>query len=90
MQFRLHLLEERDWEQDYSQIPIELKFTLSSKWAVSAFGVPSLYKAEDDVGAAVYFAPNSEWEYRLSGVWGDFQRNQRNLDSDRWATAPMP
>jgi hypothetical protein len=82
-------LEERDFEQDRRALPLELKYKLSEKWAVSAFGMPSLYKSEDDVGLSLYYGSLSEGQWRLSGVWGDFQRNQRNLQTDRWSKAPL-
>ncbi len=89
VQVRVHWLEERDFEQDRRALPLELKFRLSERWAVSVFGMPSLYKSEDDVGLSLFFAPADDWEIRASGVWGDFQRNQRNLQTDEWSEAPF-
>lgn len=89
VQFRLHWLEERDFEQDRRAVPVELKFRLSERIALSAIGQTSLYKAENDVGVSLFVFPKPDWELRISTLWGDFQRNQRNLDTDRWSRSPV-
>lgn len=89
VEFRLHWLEERDFEQDRATLPLELKFKLAERLAFSFFGRPSLYKSENDVGASLFFKPSPDGEIQLSAVWGDFQRNQRNLQTDEWSEAPV-
>lgn len=88
IEFRFHWLEERDFEQDRSDMPLELKYNFDRNWGVSIFGTPSLYKSEDDVGASIYYV-DARWEYQASMVWGDFQRNKRNLAADEWSEAPV-
>ncbi len=89
VEFRLHWLQERDFEEDRIAMPLELRFRLSERWFLSVLGQPSLYKSEDDVGFAVAFRPSDEREIQITGIWGDFQRNIRNLDTDEWGQAPQ-
>ncbi len=88
LQFRLHWLVERDFEQDRSATPVELKFKLTNQWAISAFGETSFYKEENDVGGSLFYYPTPDQELRVSGLWGDFQRNQRTVRNDSWLHAP--
>ncbi len=89
VEFRLHWLQERDFEQDRIATPLELRFRLSEKWYLSLLGETSLYKSEDDVGIALAFKPTPSREIQISGLWGDFQRNERNLLTDKWSQAPV-
>ncbi|MGE0527727.1 MAG: hypothetical protein AB7G93_07185 [Bdellovibrionales bacterium] len=89
IQFRLAWIEERDFEQDRTLLPLELKFAITPKWAISIFGRPSLYKSEDDMGLSVYYAPTSALEVQFSAMLGDFDRNKRNLQTDEWSRAPV-
>ena len=89
LEFRLHWLEERDFEQDRIALPIELRYQFTSKIAVAVFGQPSLYKSEDDLGATLAFNPKPERQIEASILWGDFQRNQKNLNSDSWSEPPV-
>lgn len=89
VEFRLHWLQERDFEQDRIAMPVELRFRLHEKWFLSVFGETSLYKSEDDVGLGLAFKPTESREIQVTGLWGDFQRSQRNLQSDRWTKAPV-
>lgn len=89
VEFRLHWLQERDFEQDRIAMPLELRFRLTPEIFMSILGQPSLYKAEDDVGVALAVRTTATTEFQLTGLWGDFQRNQRNLNSDRWSKAPV-
>jgi len=89
LEFRFHWLEERDFEQDRSLLPLELKYNFTPKFAVSIMGSPSMYKRENDAGFSLYFTPDDEWEYRASALWGDFDRNKRNLQTDEWSEAPL-
>lgn len=89
VQFRLHYLEERDFEQDRTALPVELRFRLTEKFSISAFGMTSLYKSEDDVGLSLFYNLSEHLEARLTSLWGDFQRNERNLQTDEWVDAPV-
>jgi hypothetical protein len=89
LEFRFLYLVEGDFEQDRRQMPLELKYNLNSKIAVSLFGSPALNKSEDDLGLSLYFTPTEEWEYRASLVWADYDRNKRNLNTEEWSEAPM-
>lgn len=82
-------ITERDFEADRAELPIELKYRLSALWAVSAFGMPSLYKSENDMGGSVYLTPAKEWEIRYSQLWGDFDRKKRSVAGESWARAPV-
>ncbi|NJL25795.1 MAG: hypothetical protein HC902_11880 [Calothrix sp. SM1_5_4] len=84
LSFHFHWFEDRDFEQDRRALPIELKYAVSDHLAVSAFGSTSLYKAENDIGASLFWTPTADWEVRASGVWGDFQRKVRTLKTDSW------
>lgn len=88
LEVHLKYLEMRDFEQDRVLLPLELKYFIGEKFAVSIFGMPSLYKAEDDIGGSVFYEHSSSLTFRLSYVLGDFQRNERNIQSDRWTTSP--
>ncbi len=89
VEFRLHWLQERDFEQDRVAMPLELRFRLSEQWFFSMLGQTSLYKSEDDMGLALAFKPDPDKEVQLVGLWGDFQRNERNLLADQWSRAPV-
>lgn len=89
LEVRLHWLETRDFEQDRVALPLELRYRLSERFSVGVFGQPSLYKSEDDVGILAAFRPSAEREIEFAVLWPDFQRNQRNLEDDRWSTAPQ-
>ncbi len=89
LEFRLHWLEERDFEQDRIALPIELRYQFTNKFALAVFGQPSLYKSEDDLGATLAFNPQPERQVEASILWGDFQRNQKNLNSDTWSRPPV-
>ncbi len=89
LEFRLHWLEERDYEQDRMALPLELRYQFTHHFALAVFGRPSLYKSEDDIGAAVALKPSAEREIQAAVLWGDFQRNQKNLNSDSWSEPPV-
>lgn len=89
LEFRFRFIKEGDFEQDRAQMPLELKYNLNSNFAFSLFGSPSLFKSEDDVGVSLYLTPADDWEWRLSGIWGDYDRNNRNLAADEWSEAPF-
>lgn len=89
VEFRLHWLQERDFEQDRIATPLELRFRLSPRWYLSALGQTSLYKSEDDFGLALAFKPSDDTEVQLTWLMGDFQRNERNLLADKWTKAPV-
>lgn len=89
LEFHFHWMREGDFEQDRSQVPLELKYKVNTLFALSFFGSPALYKSEDDLGLSLFLTPSSEWEIRLSGAWGDYDRNQRNLKSDKWSEPPF-
>lgn len=81
-------LDERDFEQDRRELPLELRYALNSRWSVAGFGMPSLYKAENDVGLALIHRYEN-WNFRLSALWGDFERKKRTLTGDSWAESPF-
>ena len=84
LELNLQYLEARDFEQDRSSLPLELIYWFKPKWGLSAFGTPSLYKSEDDIGLALHFRPTKDFTIRFSNLWGDFQLNERNIQPDRW------
>jgi len=89
LEFRLHWLEARDFEQDRVALPIELRYHFTEQFAFAVFGQPSLYKSEDDVGITASFRPDADCEVEASVLWGDFQRNKRNLNADEWSKSPV-
>jgi hypothetical protein len=89
IELRVHWLEARDFEQDRVAMPLELRYDLTPGLTVGILGQPSLYKAEDDIGLLTAFRPNQNQEIQLTALWADFQRNNRNLQSDRWRHQPQ-
>ncbi|MGE4130426.1 MAG: hypothetical protein AB7F86_02245 [Bdellovibrionales bacterium] len=89
LKFKIDWRWERDYEMDRQTLPIELEARLTPEFSIGAFSELSYHKAEDDVGVAFYWRPTAQWEQQASVEFGDFQRNERNVQPDRWSRAPV-
>lgn len=88
LEFRLSWFQDRDLEEDASGQIVEMIYWTPARVGLSVYGNLSLFKSENDLGMAV-LRRSEEGEVRLFVTLPDFQRNQRNLNSDRWDTAPV-
>ena len=86
--FKFYLLEESDFDHQYSSYFLELSFRLNEDWSWSIFGAPATYKANDDIGVAVDYAPTAPFRARLFYNAVDFSRNQRSEGTDRFIDQP--
>lgn len=86
LDFRFTYLLQRDQDIDQSHAYIELIKWLDRRFGVSAYGEPSHFKRENDVGVALLFRPGGRGlldpigghEIRVFHTWVDFTRNKHN------------
>lgn len=87
--FNLEWLQSRDFDQDFNAFGYEVGYLFFPKIAISVIGSPSFYKSEDDVGAKVSIL-SDESTSEFAVIQYDFQKNQRDLTSERWAKGKEP
>lgn len=83
LNFNFFWVSDRDLEDDFTASVLELTYFLTAHVGVAGYTSLSKDKAEDDAGAALLFRRDHR-ESRLYFTLLDFQRNQRNRESDRW------
>lgn len=83
LNFHFYWFADRELEDDFTANVMELSYFPVPAVGVAAYTTLSKDKAEDDVGAALLFKRGNR-ESRIYTTLLDFQRNQRNRETDRW------
>lgn len=89
LRFRLIWMNDQDFEDDFATQKLELGYRIGQDWGVSGYGSLAFHKEENDVGVAVW-RKRDDFESRLYMTLLDFQRNERNRETDRWGKNEEP
>lgn len=88
--FRFTYFQQRDLDTEQTHAVLELVQKLSSTFSISAYGEPSLFKRENDIGLALITKPSEKHEIRLFHTWVDFTRQEHNDRSDFYVRGSEP
>lgn len=94
LRFRFTYLSQRDFEIDQVRHVLDLIHSLSNHWDLAVYGEPSLYKRENDLGAALIYAreaaPNASTTQRFFYTRHDFTRADHNNLKDQFVAKHNP
>ncbi|MDZ4678685.1 MAG: hypothetical protein SGI74_14400 [Oligoflexia bacterium] len=89
-EFRFTYFEERTLERDSTAHVVEFIYWPNEKLGFSAYGEPSFYKRQNDMGLAILYKPHLNHEIRVFNTWVDLVRNDRNDRRDHFVESDMP
>ena len=87
--FRFFWWQDGDREKDAEQFLWSLGFKPTKRTQVNGIGNSFNNKARNDVGLEINFAQSDEASWKFVYYKPDFQKNKRNLSTDRWGTSPQ-
>ncbi|MGE0762465.1 MAG: hypothetical protein AB7N80_04230 [Bdellovibrionales bacterium] len=87
--FRLIWFNDQELEDDFSTQKMEIAYRVGASWGVAGYGSLAFHKEENDVGAALWRRVGLS-EARVYFSLLDFQRNERNRETDRWGKHSEP
>ena len=90
LEFRFTYFKERDFDTDQTHAILELVQKLSPRLSLSAYGQPSHYKRQNDLGIALLVHFSDTHELRIYNTWVDFTRTEHNDRTDTYVKGSEP
>lgn len=88
--FRFTFFQQRDLDVNQTHAVLELVRRITPLFSVSVYGEPSMFKRENDLGAALISTPSRDHEIRLFHTWIDVTRQKNNDRPDTFVSGSEP
>lgn len=90
LNFHFHGFQQRDREVDQTRHILELSQKLTSQFRINAYGEPSTFKRENDIGFALLWLPVQNWQNRFYYTFHDLTRADHNDKPDKFVGGQSP
>lgn len=90
LNFHFNAFQQRDREIDQTRHILELSQRVSPQFRINAYGEPSTFKRENDLGFALLWLPSESWQHRFYYTFHDLTREDHNDKPDKFVAGKSP